>query len=370
MLLSFSFLTTLATLAVETTALEASVINFGSETRMQDLESRTISNATLQRLLELWSKSPTTSSLQGSDDDDDIELLSSLAGSPIRLFGVPAAGGASDTLLVVLEGLTGDLESSIHDEYQGQVLTSTVGTNFLDVVEEVVSLESKHFSFSNLENPKESIKSWLPEDLGVGIGMELLDHVIVGESWVNDQKGFVATHIAFKSNGVSAHLKDLKSFLAELHLLSLNGRKVTVVVLSNLTIALKPSHPRSAPKHGRLNTRDTRFMTTRQQTQMSLSLAPICYTSNSSCNDATNACSGHGACYEKTSNCHACYCSERWGGSACQKSDISSPFFLIVGVTLAVILAVGSAIGMIFQVGNLELPGVISAGVGPARAPK
>ncbi|RDW81810.1 DUF3844 domain-containing protein [Aspergillus mulundensis] len=384
----FSFLTTLAAFAVGTTALEASVINFGPETRtVQDLESRVISSATLQRLLELWSKSPTTSSLYGSDDDD-IEILSKLAGSPTRLFGALAAGGGPD-ILVVLEGLTGDTGMmnlpfqqcsmhltvqrsgiSIHDEYRSELLTSTVGTDFLDVVEGVVSPESKHCSFSHPGSSRDSVKSCLPENLDLALGTELLNQVIVGESWVNDRKGLVAAHIAFKSEGLSGHSKDLKSFLADLHSLSLNGRRVAAIVLSGSNAASKPSHAQSAPKHAKLNTRDTQSMTTLRQTQMSLSLAPMCYASNSSCNDATNACSGHGACYEKTGDCYACYCSEGWGGSACQKGDISSPFFLIAGVTIAVIVAVGAAIGMIFQVGNRELPGVISAGVGPARAQK
>lgn len=53
-----------------------------------------------------------------------------------------------------------------------------------------------------------------------------------------------------------------------------------------------------------------------------------------------------------------------WGGVACQKEDISSPFFLIAGVTILVIALAGSAVGMLFSMGNEGLPSVIAAGVG------
>lgn len=119
---------------------------------------------------------------------------------------------------------------------------------------------------------------------------------------------------------------------------------------------------------------------------MSSVLAPVCHASNSSCTDATNNCSGHGSCYLKSSSgdaqCFACRCQATvrtksdgskqkvyWGGPACQKEDISSPFFLIAGVTVLVIVLVGSAIGMLFSMGSEELPSVIGAGVGGSKAP-
>jgi hypothetical protein len=118
-------------------------------------------------------------------------------------------------------------------------------------------------------------------------------------------------------------------------------------------------------------------------------LAPVCHVSNSSCTEATNNCSGHGSCYLRygsggegsTGNCYACRCQEtvvrksdgttlkiQWGGPACQKKDISSPFFLIAGVSVLAILMVGSAVGMLFSMGQEELPSVISAGVGGSKA--
>jgi hypothetical protein len=79
-------------------------------------------------------------------------------------------------------------------------------------------------------------------------------------------------------------------------------------------------------------------------------------------------------------NCYACKCRQttvkgsdgsvkkiQWGGVACQKEDISSPFFLIASVTILVIVLAGSAIGMLFSMGNEGLPSVISAGVGTSK---
>lgn len=118
-------------------------------------------------------------------------------------------------------------------------------------------------------------------------------------------------------------------------------------------------------------------------------LAPVCHSSNSSCAEATNDCSGHGYCYLKhgsgdegsTGNCYACRCQQtvvrksdgttqkvQWGGPACEKKDISSPFFLIFGVSVLVIVTVGSAVGMLFGMGQEELPSVIAAGVGASKA--
>lgn len=69
-----------------------------------------------------------------------------------------------------------------------------------------------------------------------------------------------------------------------------------------------------------------------------------------------------------TDNCYACRCEDKWGGPACEKKDISSPFFLIAGVSIFAIFAVGSAVGMLFTMGQQELPSVIGAGVGGSKA--
>lgn len=129
----------------------------------------------------------------------------------------------------------------------------------------------------------------------------------------------------------------------------------------------------------------------RQSPEIVLASPPVCHSSNSSCSEATDNCSGHGFCDRKYgtkddgagSECYACKCQTtveqkadgttrivRWGGPACQKEDISSPFWLIAGITVMIMAVAGTAVGMLFNVGQEELPGVISAGVGATRAQK
>lgn len=99
---------------------------------------------------------------------------------------------------------------------------------------------------------------------------------------------------------------------------------------------------------------------------------PVCHSTNVTCTSTTNSCSGHGVCYLKSAgvkdnDCYACKCDPEWGGPACQKVDISTQFFLIGTVSVLAILAVGGGIGLLFSVGQEELPSVISAGVSSVK---
>ena len=117
---------------------------------------------------------------------------------------------------------------------------------------------------------------------------------------------------------------------------------------------------------------------------------PVCHTSQNSCVSSTNNCSGHGHCSLKSGSakgedasrvCYACECEPTedhflegengqpayriiyWGGAACQKKDVSGPFWLFAIFTVVMVGLVGWAIGMLFSVGEEKLPGVIGAGV-------
>ncbi|KAK6072258.1 hypothetical protein SCUP234_09292 [Seiridium cupressi] len=105
---------------------------------------------------------------------------------------------------------------------------------------------------------------------------------------------------------------------------------------------------------------------------------PACFTSRNACETATSSCSGHGACLNKykadaASVCFACHCQKThegkskstwfWGGAACQKQDVSIPFWIFVGFTIFMVGAVGFSISLLFSVGEEKLPGVIGAGV-------
>ncbi|KAI9731542.1 MAG: hypothetical protein M1834_004662 [Cirrosporium novae-zelandiae] len=118
----------------------------------------------------------------------------------------------------------------------------------------------------------------------------------------------------------------------------------------------------------------------------------ICHSSMDTCVSATNNCTGHGSCFLKyrtnegastPRECYACGCEAtyldnedgtkralRWGGAACQKKDVSSPFILLAGFTIAMIAVITWAIGLMFSMGSEELPSVIGAGVAGPRAQK
>ncbi|KAK3937508.1 hypothetical protein QBC46DRAFT_294157 [Diplogelasinospora grovesii] len=116
---------------------------------------------------------------------------------------------------------------------------------------------------------------------------------------------------------------------------------------------------------------------------------PQCFNTFNSCMTQTGNCSGHGECANKygknaTSHCFSCVCmatvvrrgdepgsrgrkTVHWGGSMCQKEDVSVPFWLITGFTIAIVGAVSFSIGLLFSVGEEKLPGVIGAGVSRSK---
>ncbi|EEP76613.1 predicted protein [Uncinocarpus reesii 1704] len=120
-------------------------------------------------------------------------------------------------------------------------------------------------------------------------------------------------------------------------------------------------------------------------------LLPVCYATNDTCTTRTNSCSGHGYCYlkrqgaAKGGECYACKCLRtvdytdpdknttktiQWGGPACQKKDVSMPFWLLGGFSLLLVVGIWFAIGLLWQMGQEELPSVLSAGVTAPRAQK
>ncbi|RYP67749.1 hypothetical protein DL771_007082 [Monosporascus sp. 5C6A] len=114
----------------------------------------------------------------------------------------------------------------------------------------------------------------------------------------------------------------------------------------------------------------------------SSTVIPSCFTSYDACMSGTSNCSGHGDCGDrfaasgKENSCFVCRCLQttekdskgresiyHWGGAACQKIDISTPFWLFAGVTIALLGTITFAVGLLFGVGEEPLPGVIGAGV-------
>ncbi|KAI1131780.1 hypothetical protein F5Y10DRAFT_34730 [Nemania abortiva] len=115
-------------------------------------------------------------------------------------------------------------------------------------------------------------------------------------------------------------------------------------------------------------------------------VVPHCFASQNACETATSSCSGHGTCVDRwakedTDNtCFFCHCGKTieedrlgrehlnyWGGSMCQKRDISTPFWLFAGVTITLVATVAFSISLLFTVGEEKLPGVIGAGVSRSK---
>ena len=114
---------------------------------------------------------------------------------------------------------------------------------------------------------------------------------------------------------------------------------------------------------------------------------PFCYYSKDYCNERTNNCSGHGECRQKyaereevdggSASCFSCFCTPTsevkegsikttyWGGPACQKKDVSVPFWLFAGFTVAIVAMLSWAVGLLYSIGDESLPSVLSSGVAP-----
>ncbi|KAI3340649.1 hypothetical protein F4824DRAFT_451681 [Ustulina deusta] len=115
-------------------------------------------------------------------------------------------------------------------------------------------------------------------------------------------------------------------------------------------------------------------------------VVPNCFVSQNACETATSLCSGHGVCVDRwgkdntDNSCFFCHCGKTvdadskgreqvfyWGGAMCQKRDVSTPFWLFAGVTIALVATIAFSIGLLFNVGEEKLPGVIGAGVSRSK---
>jgi len=122
---------------------------------------------------------------------------------------------------------------------------------------------------------------------------------------------------------------------------------------------------------------------------------PTCFPSLNACQRGTNNCTSHGECILKWStdttndggsvskqDCYGCACTKpevrknkdgtkkttRFGGAACHKKDVVFPFWLLAGTTVGIIGVITFGLGMLYEMGNQELPSVIGAGVSGPKA--
>ncbi|KAJ5545329.1 hypothetical protein N7535_006289 [Penicillium sp. DV-2018c] len=407
-----AFFTLGLTGALQANALGATIFTFPPSTAGSttvDSQGQAITEDEARLVLELRMKSSVASVL-GMVDADTVDRLNSFARNDFTLFGGAIQGLSSERSILVLEGV--DEQSALAmrraqpdhlriPQISAAVLGSGSLSSFIESAPTLGEDDGKYCTYSHdasmatsagfqtsaeclSRNPIFADGSNLP----IYDFLPLIDSM---ESWTSKDHKESMTKLSFKDASGDSTLEATALETLALHLArtaSASKREVTVLVLPSDIGSADLSRPRVRRSPASLAQHNT-LRKSSQDSSLQSTLAPVCHASNSSCVDATNNCSGHGSCYLKygsgveatTGNCYACKCHRslvrnndgttqtvQWGGAACQKRDISSPFFLVVGVSLLVIVLVGSAVGMLFSMGSQELPSVISAGVGAPKS--
>ncbi|EPS26056.1 hypothetical protein PDE_00992 [Penicillium oxalicum 114-2] len=391
-----------ATGALGTHALETSIFTFPSSTSPEDgsvkLDDQVVTEDVARLILELRTESSLQSVL-GNVNSDTVDRLNEYSGAQNSLFGGEDSQATPSRNLVLLEGINEAVGSSLRKAQSSSLVVPHASPELVEgsIIDrlEVGDMKKRcayHFGGDDaVSESVQSAKDCLARDpvlsQSQNIAPEFLNLIASLEVWSSKDNMMSASRLALKGSSDDALVSK------SLELLFQNMDKLATSNHHEITL-LTMHTPASSPDFGKLARRDhepTRhspFATSAQsiiqksaQTQaLSSVLAPVCHASNSSCTETTNSCSGHGQCYLKSSSgdskCFACRCQPTvrtrsngskqtiyWGGPACQKEDISSPFFLIAGVTILVIVLVTGGVGMLFSVGAEELPSVIGAGI-------
>ncbi|KAJ5139119.1 uncharacterized protein N7515_003967 [Penicillium bovifimosum] len=399
--------------ALQAIALDATIFTFPPRIASSitvGSQGQTITEDEARLVLELRMKSSVASVL-GTVDADTVDQLNSFAPDDFILFGGAIQELAPERSILVLEGV--DEQSALAMQRAQQVHLrvpqipaafqgSDLLRSFVESAPTTRGDDGKYCTYSNDASMATSTISQTSKeclfgdpmfadgpDLPVDDFLPLIDSV---ESWTAKDQRESVMKLSFKNAPSDSPLEATALETLLLHLAqasSTSKREVTVLVLPSNVESAGLSNPRVRRSAASLTPRNIPGRRSTQDSSLQSTLAPVCHASNSSCAEATNNCSGHGSCYLRygsgveatTGNCYACKCHQtivqnsdgttqtvQWGGSACQKRDISSPFFLVAGVSLLAIVMVGSAIGMLFSMGSQELPSVISAGVGAPKS--
>ncbi|KAJ5358576.1 uncharacterized protein N7496_010989 [Penicillium cataractarum] len=388
--------------ALGTHALETSIFTFPSNGQKQgenSLKHQTVSEDVAQLILELRTQS-SLQSILGKVETDIVDRINEFSGAQSSLFGGHDSHGTPSKSMILIEGVNEAVGSNIRKAQSQSIVVPHASPKLVDD-----SLGSqlgngdmkKRCTYRQGDGAVQSAKDCISQDPVLSQGenlysdefLDLLDSV---EIWSSKDHTTTASRLSLKvksDNGLVT--KYLESFFHNLNdLTSSESREITAMMVPAADASRDfariyrrdtGSLPRSAS-----DAQSTLQTSADDLASSSSLLAPVCHASNSSCSDATNNCSGHGQCYLKSSSgdsqCFACRCQATvrtksdgtkqkiyWGGVACQKEDISSPFFLIAGVTVLAIILASSAVGMLFSMGQEELPSVIGAGVGGSKAP-
>ena len=135
--------------------------------------------------------------------------------------------------------------------------------------------------------------------------------------------------------------------------------------------------------------------------QQPIGAISTCFTSLDSCNNSTSSCSGRGQCSQASKagrTCFVCTCGATttgegnqvkttyWAGESCERKDVSryfialittkestqcfvlpSPFVLITGTVVVVILLFAGAVSLLSSVGDQSLPSTLLATAVPVK---
>ncbi|KAL9103233.1 MAG: hypothetical protein Q9163_001720 [Psora crenata] len=319
----------------------------------------------------------------GDIDDSTLEILNSHGGNLQKVFLPEDEHPGKSKLLVVVEGVEHPedvmtLEQStvlaIGDPPAGSATQQLV----MDLLEQDMHQRSRQHDICSLRFPAgpAALSGGIN---GLPVGLTQKD----GESY-------------------RTTLEDLRSFIERYRLYGTTStivftppsRRTTKRSSSYGTYTMPYLLKREQPETEEvLSTGNTSSNTPSQPTPESLQttplphgILPVCHSHPDSAISATNNCSGHGTIYKKSSgvkDCYACRCGStkltdsdgkvktvHWGGSACQKKDISMPFFLLAGLTIGLIAVVAWGIALLVSIGQEDLPSVIGAGVAGPRAQK
>ncbi|KAJ5230245.1 hypothetical protein N7489_010953 [Penicillium chrysogenum] len=398
--------------ALQANALDATIFTFPPKTASYPTANpnrQTISEDEARLVLELRMKSSVASVL-GMVDGDTVNRLNHFAQDDPTLFGGATGAIAFKKSIFILEGIDQEVALVMQQAQPDHLHVPQISSPFInpDLLESFTESsttakedrgqmctyynDAGRASSSTSQTPEECLfRDPMFDDESDLLARDFIMLVDSVESWASKDHKDSALKLSFKdmSGDYSLGTKLLETLLLHLaQISSTSHREITTVVLpagvKSEGLSRRGAKQSLAPVSQR-----NAFRRSMQISALQSTLAPICHASNSSCAESTNDCSGHGSCYLKygsgvegtTGNCFACQCKQsivrnsdgtsktvQWGGSACQKRDISSPFFLVAGVSLFVIVLVASAIGMLFSMGSQELPSVISAGVGGPKS--
>ncbi|KAJ5600152.1 hypothetical protein N7450_001219 [Penicillium hetheringtonii] len=388
-----------ATSAVGTNAFETSIFTFHAGDQISDksvAERETVSEDMARLILELRMRSPSHSKL-GSMEPNVVGHLNQYADSQYALFGGTDSQELAGRNIIFLEGLDSKVASTLRKaQYDSIFVPQTSSELVSEALEPLNMKRGKHCTYNkdggeNTRPLRECLANnpVLSNDNGI-LSQDLLDLVDSMDTSVSQDSKLTTSRFVFEKQ-FSQNPKVTKSLdliFADL-VKKAQSTNTEITVMTFPTIENIETSSRVQRRTVQVRSDASEDLSRSESGFLHSNLAPVCHSSNSSCAEATNNCSGHGSCYLKynsgkkddsASDCYACRCKSttvknsdgttkkiQWGGVACQKEDISSPFFLIAGVTVFAIILVGSAIGMLFSMGSEELPSVIGAGVGTSK---